>query len=148
MRTPIPDVSSLRRKSSVTRRPNVPTFRRRVDVIKECLGIAKDCFDIGLKFWSLVLVLPAITLWIYLHKIGWSEIFIDSLGSVPGLVTLLACSSLLFVLLILQFFMPALLMALSVEAIRKRQVREPKSRWWSTICILCRPSSGCLFSRC
>lgn len=119
MRTPLRGTLPAQRKPSDSRQRPASTFRRWVDGFKECLAIAKDSLDVALKVAPLVLVLPAMTLWGYLHKIGWSEIFIDSVGSVPGLVTLLACSCLLFVLLILQFFLPSIFMGLSVEVFRR-----------------------------
>nr|WKF60896.1 hypothetical protein HUO10_005418 [Paraburkholderia busanensis] len=110
-----PTTSSVHRKPS-SRRPKLKSTSRTIfDVVKEGLSATKDGLDVALKLASFALVLPGGTLYAYLHEIGWAEIFSESIASIPGLLTLLGCSILLFYALLAQFFLPSVLFWLTGE---------------------------------
>ena len=70
---------------------------------KTFLDYGKDTAELIAKFSLLLLVLPGLTLWLYLNRIGWHTLFLDSISSTSGLLalligTLLLVSALLFAL--------------------------------------------------
>lgn len=87
------------------------SLRKWIDRIKETISLSKDFLDIVIKMSPLGLVPPAIMLWVYLRRIGWNELILESLGSPSGLMTLLACMVIFVLILMLQFCFPSLLIA-------------------------------------
>jgi len=85
-------------------------FRRWLDRFKEFVALTKDVVEVLLKISPAAFFPPALMLWSYLRGIGWGEVFLDSVGSIPGLVTLLAAALLLLFALFLQFCLPSLLL--------------------------------------
>lgn len=87
-----------------------PSVKRQgwLDSFKVGLSLAKDVLDVVLKISPLALIVPALMLWIYLRRIGWSEILGESIGSVTGLMTLLASAVLLLLSFLLMFCFPSL----------------------------------------
>lgn len=70
---------------------------------KKFLDYGKDTVELIAKISLLLLILPGLTLWLYLDRIGWHTLFLDSISSTSGLLalligTLLLVSALLFVL--------------------------------------------------
>ncbi|MEN8517591.1 hypothetical protein [Burkholderia sp. RS02] len=70
---------------------------------KKFLDYGKDTVELIAKISLLLLILPGLTLWLYLDSIGWHTLFLDSISSTSGLLalligTLLLVSALLFVL--------------------------------------------------
>ena len=87
------------------------SLRKWIDRIKETISLSKDFLDVVIKMSPLGLVPPAIMLWVYLRRIGWNELILESLGSASGLITLLACTLIFMLVLMLQFCFPSLLIA-------------------------------------
>ncbi|WP_269505113.1 hypothetical protein [Burkholderia sp. IMCC1007] len=71
--------------------------------LKKCLDFGKDAVELVAKCSILMLFLPGLSIWLYLDRIGWHSLFLDSISSTSGLIalligTLLLVSALLFVL--------------------------------------------------
>lgn len=90
---------------------NDVSLREWVDRAKEAVSLSKDFLDVVLKMSPLGLIPPAIILAVYVRRMGWSELLLESLGSASGLVALLAYMVLFMLLSILQFCLPSLLIA-------------------------------------
>ncbi|RQT12675.1 hypothetical protein [Burkholderia contaminans] len=98
MRIPI---KNQRAKMSTS--PSAIPWTVYLERFKKFLDYGKDAVELIAKFSLLLLVLPGLTLWIYLDRIGWHTLFLDSISSTSGLLalligTLLLVSALLFVL--------------------------------------------------
>ncbi|MFP3643895.1 hypothetical protein, partial [Paraburkholderia sp. SIMBA_054] len=109
------------------------TSSKWLDRVKEGLTVTKDLLEVLLKLAPLALMPPAMALWVFLRRIGWTEVFSDSIGSIPGLITLLVCAVMVLLLLVLQFCLPSFLVAPSGEALTVTQ--DPK-RVWKLACWL------------
>lgn len=74
-----------------------------VERLKKLLDFGKDFVELVAKFSILMLFLPGLSIWLYLDRIGWHSLFLDSISSTSGLLalligTVLLVSALLFVL--------------------------------------------------
>ncbi|KGB92787.1 MULTISPECIES: hypothetical protein [Burkholderia] len=81
------------------------------------LDFGKDVTELIAKSSILLLIVPGLSLWVYLDRIGWHALFLDSISSTSGLLalligTLLVVSALLLVLCVPSIF---LLFLLSLE---------------------------------
>jgi len=83
------------------------SLRKWVDRTKEAVSFAKDLLDVVLKLSPLGLIPPAMMLALYLRRMGWSELLLESLGSASGLITLLGYVSLFMLLSMMQFCLPS-----------------------------------------
>ncbi|WP_414451508.1 hypothetical protein AB4851_22455 [Burkholderia sp. 22PA0099] len=73
------------------------------------LAVLKDTMEVLWKFAPIGLVMPAMLIWIYLRKIGWQQLFPETVVSVPGLVVMIVASCLLTILLAIQFGIPSMI---------------------------------------
>jgi hypothetical protein len=88
---------------------------------KEGLALTKDTLDTAWKFAPLFLCIPAAVVWTYLHKIGWGELFFESVVSIPGFVVMIVLSCLLLFALFVQFCFPSMLIGLAANLFEKKQ---------------------------
>jgi hypothetical protein len=95
--------------SEVSPKQTIP-WRKILDVVKEAISIGKDVADLALKASILLLTIPGLVIWGYLDRIGWKSLFLDSISSVPGLLTLLAGTLLLLSLLLFLLCTPSILL--------------------------------------
>lgn len=87
------------------------------DRVSRVMGFVKDLLEIVLKLSPLALVPPALTVWVYLRKLGWSELFGESVGSVPGLLALISGSALILLSFALQVIAPSLFFGAAGEVL-------------------------------
>lgn len=81
------------------------------------MSFIKDLLEIILKVSPLALVAPAMTVWLYLRKLGWSELFGESVGSLPGLLALLVGSILILIVFLLQVVLPSIFFGAAAEVL-------------------------------
>nr|WKF58515.1 hypothetical protein HUO10_003015 [Paraburkholderia busanensis] len=94
--------------NSLTIQKNSIPWRKIIDTLKEGASIGKDITDLALKASILLLIVPGLAIWSYLDRIGWKSLFLDSISSMPGLLTLLAGTLLLLSLLLFLLCTPSI----------------------------------------
>ena len=97
---------------------------KKLDGVVTRVALLKDVFDIFWRVASLGLVLAGAILFVYLKRIGWSDLFIESAVSVSGLTYLLLAAVVLALTTLAVFAFPSVL----VVVINFGRVRTPSLR--------------------
>ncbi|MCE4058739.1 hypothetical protein LXM60_00760 [Pandoraea sputorum] len=71
----------------------------------------KDMLDIIVRLLPVALIIPTVALWTHLRSLGWSEVFLDSVVSVPGLTVLLLAGIATAAITFIQFCLPSIFLA-------------------------------------
>ncbi|WP_143136921.1 hypothetical protein [Burkholderia ubonensis] len=90
--------------------PSIIPWNDVFERFRKILDFAKDATDLAAKSSILLLIIPGLSLWVYLDRIGWYSLFLDSVSSTSGLLalligTLLLVSVLLFILCVPSIFL-------------------------------------------
>ena len=84
---------------------------------KRMLGVVTENFELLLKLAPLCLLPPALILWWHLKTIHWSDVFLESVISVPGLIFLVVAGLSIWLLAVALFLVPSLPIILFTDLI-------------------------------
>ncbi|WP_124493000.1 hypothetical protein [Burkholderia contaminans] len=84
-------------------------FKRFYKNYVAAIAVVKDTLDVLWKLAPIGLIMPAILIWSYLKKIGWQQLFQESVVSVPGLIVMIVSACLLTFVLAVQFCVPSII---------------------------------------
>lgn len=79
-----------------------------IAAIKRILALSKDYVELLLKLAPLALLLPALILWWHLKTIHWSDVFLESAISTPGLMFLVVAALALWLMAVALFLVPSI----------------------------------------
>lgn len=96
---------------AVTSEGGAGYISRWVSAYKDVASMLKDMLDIIVRLLPVALIIPTVALWAHLRSLGWSEIFLDSVVSVPGLTVLLLAGIATAAVTFIQFCLPSILLA-------------------------------------
>ena len=89
--------------------PRSQSGGRRIERMSIYVGLAKDVLDVFWKAAPFALVLPGAMLLLFLKRCNWSELFVESAISVPGLTYILITGLLAAATLMTTFVLPSVI---------------------------------------
>jgi hypothetical protein len=101
------------------RQSNTRNWLRHLPLWRDATSMVKDSLDIVWRVAPLTLLPAGLVLWVYLHEIGWPDLFRESALSISSLLSLVLATFILTVCFLALFLAPSFMMITTVQELHR-----------------------------